>query len=138
MSNQPYDVARFRMLTANLDWPNLNLVLSLWSGTPAFVATHQLISHIKGAGGNELGVSLPVTLTSVPASGYAVTNNIVVPEVPIGPSVTWMTMSERVSPHDNSKLLLFIDEALDLPFVSNGLDIVITPDWLNQRGWFRP
>ena len=31
-----------------------------------------------------------------------------------------------------------IDEAFELPFVPNGLDLVIQPDWLSARGWFRP
>jgi hypothetical protein len=30
---------------------------------------------------------------------------------------------------------LFIDDAEGLPFTPNGLDVLIEPDWLLERGW---
>ena len=49
----------------------------------------------------------------------------------IGDPITFFTMS------DGLDLVLYIDEALDLPFIPNGLDMVVQPDWLDQRGWWK-
>ena len=47
-------------------------------------------------------------------------------------------MSVRKPTHNQSELVLFIDEAVELPFAPNGLDMVVTPDWSKNRGWWRP
>jgi hypothetical protein len=131
--NQPYDVARYRFLTAGLNWPALNLRLSAWGKAPHFVATDEVLSDITTRNVTTLlGTSLPITVKAVAPDGTAMTNGVVIPTVPVGPDVTHFTMSEA-----NGALLLYIDDALDLPFTPNGMDIVIQPDWLSKRGWFR-
>ena len=139
MSNKPYDVARVRMLTASLDWPETDIILSLWSGTPTFNPKHTVIGHIVGLGGDVTlrGHSMPTADTTVAGDGTAQSDVMLIKTVPIGPDITWMTLSERWSTTKSSKLLIYIDEAMFLPFRANGLDVVVTPDWLQQKGWFR-
>jgi hypothetical protein len=58
---------------------------------------------------------------------------VLLPAVPVGPLVTWFTMTKA-----GTDLILYIDDAEGLPFTPNGLDVPVTPDWLSNRGWFRP
>lgn len=98
-----------------------------------FVPTDTSIYDITARGDTVLvKTSLPITVKTVSADGTAQTNGVVVPEVPIGPNITHFTLHEAFG-----NLILFIDEALNLPFTPNGLDLVVQPDWLEQRGWFR-
>jgi len=60
---------------------------------------------------------------------------VVIPGVVIGQPVTHFTLVDDQGAED--VLLYYIDEAIDLPFDPNGLDMVIQPDWLSARGWFR-
>ena len=71
-------------------------------------------------------------MPTVSSEGYLQTTNVVFEEVPIGFPITHfvMTLSAQVP-------LLFVDEALNLPAEPNGLDIIVTPDWLARRGWGR-
>jgi hypothetical protein len=136
--NSLYDRARVELLTARIDWNIIDLVVSAWSGTPNFVATDTSIHDLKLRGANELGYSLPINGTSVWPDGSAQTDTVLIPEVPIGPDITWFTMAKKLPTHDDSTMILFVDDAEGLPFVTNGLDVVINPDWLQQRGWFKP
>jgi len=134
--NQPYDIARYKFVTGTFDWLTMNLVLVAWSGTPNFVATDQHINDITGRGVTTArGVSLPITQKNVAADGTTQTNQVVIPDVAIGQPITHFTLVDDQVGGDT--LLYFIDEALDLPFDPNGLDMVIMPDWLSMRGWFR-
>jgi hypothetical protein len=131
--NAPYDVARYRFVTAGLDWPTLDLRLTAWGGSPNFVATDTTISDITTRNVTTLlGTSQPITVTAVTADGTAQTNGVVIPNVPVGPDVTHFTMGEA-----SGALILYVDDALNLPFSPNGLDMVIQPDFLAQRGWFK-
>jgi hypothetical protein len=137
--NSIYDLARVQLLTKQFDWPTMPLVLSVWTGTPTFVATDEHISDIMAHGATELGYSMPITQQTVFHNGTAQTNRVIVPAVPIGPMVTWFTMSKKhATVHTESQPILFIDDAEGLPFDPNGLDMAIEPDWLQSRGWFRP
>lgn len=131
--NQPYNIARRRFVTAGFDWLNMDLRLTVWGGAPYFVPTDELVAAVVARGGTSLlGTSQPITVKTVTSDGTAQTNGVVVPNVPIGPNVTHFTLNES-----NGNLILFIDEAIELPFTPNGLDMVVQPDWLEQRGWFR-
>lgn len=131
--NQPYDIARYRFVTAGLNWLNLNLLLTAWSGAPKFVATDKLLSDITTRGQTTFrGTSQAITVTAVSTDGTAQTNGVVIPGITVGANVTHFTMGEA-----GGALILYIDDALGLPFSPNGLDIIIQPDWLQQRGWFR-
>lgn len=137
--NGIYDTARLRLLNAQLDWPTLDLVLSAWSGTPDFVATDQTLADIKGRSHAEIAVSLPISGLATSLDGTAQSDDVLLPLVPIGPDVTWFTMAERNAVHDSSDLILFITETVPaLPFVPNGLDLLLSPDWSLNRGWWRP
>lgn len=137
MTNSLYHAAAYAMATGAFDWTDIPLRLSAWTGTPTFDPTHVKIEDITDVGGVELAYSLPITAQSVAADGTMQTNHVVIPAIPVGPSVTWFTMSGAQPLHENDRLIMFIDEALDLPFVPNGLDLLVTPDWLSNRGWGR-
>ena len=133
MANGIYDVARYRLLTAALNWPDLDILLYALGAAPIFVPADELITDVTARDVPLLGVSQPIPIKSVAANGTAQTGPIVIPSVGVGANVTHFVMAE-----DNGALILFVDEAIGLPFVPNGLDMVIQPDWLSQRGWFRP
>jgi hypothetical protein len=137
MVNVPYDQARYWFVTASLDWPVTDLVLVAWAGTPNFVKTDKKVSDIVARGVTTLlGFSLAITEKGVAADGAAQTNDVVIPDVPIGPALTHFTMCRKNATPNLSELILFVDDAEGLPFTPNGLDIEVTPDWLQQRGWF--
>lgn len=138
MANNIYDIARYQLMTAALNWPTINLQLVAWSGTPTFIAGDKLLSDIKARGNIELGYSMVIAAGTVATDGTGQTDDILIPSVPIGPTVTWFTMGRVGAPHDAGQLILYIDDAVNLPFVPNGLDLLVTPDWLQNRGWFKP
>ena len=81
---------------------------------------------------------MPVTGQAVAPDGTAQTNPVVIPDVGVGPTVTWFTFSRQERHARAVQLILYIDEAEGLPFEANALDIVVQPDWLLARGWWRP
>lgn len=125
------------MATATFNWPQLSLVLTAWGGIPVFDPTHTTIATIAAAGPVDLGRSLGIGHQTVAADGSCQSDNVVIPTPPIGQDVTFFTMSELQTDYAASKLLFFIDDAKVLPFTPNGLDLIVTPDWLENRGWFR-
>ena len=131
MANGVYDNARYKLMTAAFSWPAADLVLTVWSGTAVFYPVDQIINDVAAHGAVQRGTSMPITAKTVALDGTAQTNQVVVPAVAIGDPITFFTMS------DGLDLVLYIDEALDLPFIPNGLDMVVQPDWLDQRGWWK-
>jgi hypothetical protein len=134
--NQPYDIARYQFVTGAFNWTTMNLLLIAWAGPPTFVPTDQNTGDIATRGTTTArGTSQPITQKTVAANGTTQTNQVVIPAVPIGTPITHFTL---VNDQGAIKTLLYyIDEAIDLPFDPNGLDMLIQPDWLTQRGWFR-
>ena len=135
--NTVYNYARYKLMTGSFDWTATDLMLTAWSGTPTFVAVDKTIANVVAHGLTERGSSLPITAKSVLADGTAQTNQVVIPAVTIGAPITFFTMSERKPTHAQSELILYIDEAIELPFIPNGLDMVVQPDWLSKRGWWK-
>jgi hypothetical protein len=137
--NDIYDKARVQLLTAQLDWRTIPLVLTAWAATPRFIPTHETIADILVYPGYEHAHSVSITGQAVSADGTAQTDTVILPEVPIHDMpITWLTMAWLKPVYEESSLILFIDQAEGLPFTTNGLDVVITPDWLENRGWWRP
>jgi hypothetical protein len=134
-----YDRARYDLLTASLNWLTVSLKLTAWVGSPQFFPADMSIAAIKARGAVQAGESLPINSNTASIAGYAQTNPVLIPAVPVGPSVTWFTMSKvDLAVPDNSMPILHLDDVLGLPFVPNGLDMLVMPDWVYQRGWFRP
>ena len=86
----------------------------------------------------KLGYSQPIVGMNVLPDGLGQTGPVVIPAVPIGMPVTHFTLVFHNAVENNSQLILYIDDAEGLPFTPNGLDMVIQPDWLQGRGWWRP
>jgi hypothetical protein len=139
MANGIYDFARYLLSTGNLDWRAADMVLTAWSGVPTFNPKHRIVGEIAAVVGaaNKLGDSLPIVDSTVDAEGYNQTSNVVIQGVAVNKQVNFFTMSLRHPVPNEAELLLFVDTADGLPFVSNNLDIVVIPDWAEARGWFR-
>lgn len=133
-----YDYLANRLLNAAFNWNTADIQLIAWTGVPTFVATDDTITTFKTHGATELGRSQPVLARSVASQGIAKSGPIVIPAVPVGPQITHFTMTlKNVSP-DAGNMLWFIDDVLGLPYDPDGTDVVVQPDWLQNRGWFRP
>ena len=136
--NNIYDVARRSLLLAAHNWTTTPLVLFAFSGTPVFDPTDVNMAEVATTNPGLRGTSMPVLNKTVTIDGTAQTDPIVIPGIVVGPDVTHFVLSRNTGSYVTSMPILFIDEAFELPFVPNGLDLVIQPDWLSARGWFRP
>jgi hypothetical protein len=136
--NSIFNISRYNLLVGNFDWIGADIRLVAFSGTPVFIETDSTVSQFKARGAVESGWSLAITSKTAAADGTAQTNQVVIPAVPVGPDITHFLMVKRdPAVQDNSELILFIDDAFELPFTPNGADLIAQPDWLAQRGWFR-
>jgi hypothetical protein len=136
--NDIYNHTRQRLLTATFDWRALSLALVAWQGTPDFDPTDIKVSAIDTRGGIRIGWSLAITGNTVTPEGIARSNPILIPTVPIGPDITWFTLVEEKVPRENSVPILFIDTAENLPYTPNSLDVLVNPDWTQNRGVWAP
>lgn len=136
--NQIYDVSRRSLLLAQLNWPAANLVLYAFQGVPAFDPTDAIMTDVLATTPGLAGTSQPVTGKTVTLDGVAQTDPIVITAVPVGPDITFFVLGVDLGSMGTSRPVLYIDDAFELPFVPNGLDLVVQPDWLSDRGWFRP
>jgi hypothetical protein len=136
--NTIYDTARYRFATAQLNWTTQKIVLIVWSGPPTFVATDTKITDIiTRATTVAAGHSLQILKQTVSIDGYLQTDQVVVPSVPPGPTLTHFIMASFVTSWNDGFPILYVDDVMNLPFDPNGLDIIVQPDWLQQRGWGR-
>lgn len=135
-----YDRVRYAMLTGAFDWTALELRLVAWSGELDFDAGDTDVEDMATrALATPLGYSLPVTGLTVTTDGRAQTDPIVIPGLTFGQEITFFTFVEyNEADEDASTMVLFIDDAFELPFATNGLDITVQPDWIEERGWWRP
>lgn len=138
MANAVYNRVAKLMLSSGFDWSSTDMFLVAWTGPHNYVADDEKLSHITQRGSVIIGMSLPINQKMVSDSGVAQSDTVVIPNVPIGPPVTFFTMHEVYAVFDDSPPVFYIDDSLDLPFNPNGLDMYVQPDWLRQRGWFRP
>lgn len=132
--------ARYRdhLLAADTPWTGLPVGLVAWSGIYFFDEAHITVANVQTAGGTVVSVAEPNPTTIAGPGGYAITDAMLLKAVPVGPPVSFLTLI-RVGPSvPTSELIAYINQAEGLPFIPNGLDIVVQPDWLNRRGWFRP
>lgn len=138
MSNDIYDIARYRFATAQLNWTTVPLRLLAFSGTPDFNPDDTSVNNITDRAEMVfVKESQAVVHATVSQDGYLQTDQIVIPVAPVGVEITSFVFVVRAASVPTSVPLLFFDDALNLPFTANGLDIVVTPDWLQQRGWGR-
>lgn len=138
MSNEVYDRIAKAMLGGQFDWTNTDMFLVAWTGPQNFVAADEKLSQITARGSVILGMSMPINSKAVTDTGMAQSDTIVIPNIPIGPPVTFFTMHEVYDVFDDSPPVFYVDDSLDLPYLPNGLDMYVQPDWLRSRGWFRP
>lgn len=135
--NQSYNIARFLRATGGFDWNAFELALIAMRGVPTFVATDTTLALVLSHGHTQAGVSLAITGHNVLTDGTMQTDPVVIPGITAGADVTCFVMVKQAVILNNSIPLEFIDDAVGLPFVPNGLNLAIQPDWLAQRGWLR-
>lgn len=137
MPNQIYAKPRYELLTGLFNWGTLSVIVTAWAGTPWFDETDETIMDLRAHGPLDVASSLPVVGMLATAGGYAASGAALIPTPPVG-TISFLTIAEEQTPAELSKLILFLDTGYDLPYYSNGLDMLVQPDWLNKRGWFRP
>jgi len=139
MANRPYASIRERLLYAAFSWPSAELELQAWAGGN-YNETHTHVSDLVAAGGVPSSKSLDPISCWVIAGGYAATDSVILPGngFHVGEVISFLTLSDKGGAALDPALVLFIDDAATLPIVANGLDVVVTPDWLLHRGWWRP
>jgi hypothetical protein len=136
---QPYDSAREKLLNGMLVWTACGLQLQAWTaGT--FDPAHKKVSDLVAAGGVSSSVSTQTVTQWVAPGGYAASQAIILPGTgfTVGEIVSFLTLNDTQGALLDPELILFIDDAETLPFVANGLDLTVTPDWILKRGWWRP
>lgn len=139
MSSGLYNIAAYKLMTAASNWVTTDMVLVAWGGAPLFDPAHNNVGDVEAAvSSSPLGVSLDVLGKAVTADGTGKSDTVVVPGVGVGETVTWFTLCRKDAVLVNMEMILFIDDALGLPFIGNGNDLVVQPDWTLAQGWFRP
>jgi hypothetical protein len=136
--NSLYDVVRPRFLNLTFDWVNLDIALVAWRGSYIFDPLHATVADVTAAGGELVAQSLLLLGKEVSPSGYARSLDAVFPAVPPGAPITFLTMIEAAVSPAPLPLICYIDEAEGMPYKPMGLDITVQPDWLAERGWWRP
>lgn len=137
----PYAAIRERLLYQSFNWQGAVLELQAWSAGN-FDETHIRTSDLTTAGGvlqSRSGVNFAPPW--IVPGGYAASDRMILPGnlFQVGQQISFLTLSDRAGGNDADPLLvLFIDDAEGLPFIANGIDYVVTPDWLQFRGWWRP
>ena len=136
--NRLYSRNRKKFLDGTFDWPVRSFIMSACRGAYTFDEDHQIDSEIIAAGGVIVTDGLPLTGMTAMAGGYAMSNLTLIPAVPAGAPITFLILFDVTDLATTGKVpLVYIDEAMGLPFTPNGLDQNIQPDWLSHRGWFR-
>lgn len=135
--NALYNVARVRRLQNQFNWVTLALRVVAWSGPYTFDEYHTLTSQIA-ATATKRAHSLLLDGHTVTTGGYARANAAVIENlVAGGDPVTFLTLCEDTGDTSNMPLIAFYDTGIGLPFQPNGLDWLIQPDWIAERGYFR-
>jgi len=127
-----YDNARVKFATAALDWRSANYFLTAWKGEKDFVPTDTNVALITSRGKASLAATaMPITGKAVDSAGVMKTQPVIFQAVPASQNIVFFVMQFGNEP------LLFIDDVLGLPYTSNGLDIIVQPDWATAQGWCR-
>lgn len=139
MANQLYNSARVLRMNGQLNWLSQEFRLFLYAGTPNFVAADATIQAIvTRAVTTKRAVSGAIGGKSVDTEGYVRSDSVVFPLLAPGAQITHMVLAKWDSGGENNSIpIYYIDDAWQLPFLANGLDLPVTPDWTQNRGWFR-
>jgi hypothetical protein len=121
------------MVRGLFDWDNIDVRMYGFTD-PAYVFDENdaILSHV----GVPVTTSLTLTGMVATATGFCRSDAAVLVSVPIGPPIRFLILAEY-GPLD-PPLIAYIDMGEGLPYIGNGLDQVVIPDWLDERGWFRP
>jgi len=134
--NNLYANARVRFLTAAFNWPPMVARLLAWTHVYAFNETHLTVINI----GVPVAESELITGLSVTATGHAKGNNAWFQDVPLTTPWLFLTLVDETGGLTGGarKLIAYYDTGMNLPRQPNGQDELVIPDWLDERGWFRP
>ena len=91
--NSIYDIGRYNLLTADINWPTEDLRLLPWGGPPTFTPNHSTVTQKITEGlTTKLGFSQAIVGMNALPDGLAQTGPVVIPGVPIGMTVTHFTL----------------------------------------------
>lgn len=137
--NNLYSSPRERMLLNQFNWPTLPLAMVACRGPYVFKEEDETLADITASGGQIAQLGLPLLDMVVIDGGYARSGTAVIPLVPASPDpVTFLIIVEMTGVTADAKLIVYLDDAIGLPFVPNGQDQTVQADWIARRGWFRP
>lgn len=133
--NALYDDARVRLLSAQLNWPTLNLVMLAYTGDPntSFVPTHLTQANL----GTPYAVSQQMTNPAIISGGYASSDAANFTTIPVGFNVQFFVLAEQNAVPTSRKLLAYLADLNNMPLIPNGAGYLVKPDWTAHRGWFR-
>jgi hypothetical protein len=133
--NDLYDVARDRLLRAQLDWENLNLQLAAYSGdAEGFDPTDIYQSDVAGT---LLAMSQPILDLLVVSGGFARSSAAYFTAIPVGPDVDFFVLLETAGSPAARKLIGFYSDLNNMPFTPNGGGYAVRPDALANSSWFK-
>lgn len=139
MTNKLYGVSKSKMLSADFDWNATDWRLTAWSGTPDYSLADITIGNITARGLATLrGYGLSLTGKTFGSAGIARSNPAVIPGITAGFTITFFVLCKFNATQLLSEPLMYIDDAVNLPWVSNGLDLTVQPDLAQGGGWFTP
>lgn len=98
------------------------------------IATHQFVSQLGG-----FRVATDQTLvgktTTVPVGGVVDASNVYYQDVPVGYVVPYIVVYKSTGVDATSPLVALFDSGTDLPFTTNGDDVLITWNEGSARIW---
>jgi len=117
MANSLYDNAREYFLGTAGNWLTVDLRALLVSDKYVFDPKHVFLSDIPIA--DRLAMSSPLTGASA-TDGYAYVDNISTPPITAGEKVNAIVISSWTGADSTSRMFAYLDDALQLPLVSDG------------------
>jgi hypothetical protein len=133
--NGLYNWTRQRMMSSQFTWNALPVRLCAFIGTYVFDEDH---INLSSAGVTPVCESLPLINQQYTSKGYGQSDNAWFQNVPLTAPWTFLIMVDDTLVGAARTLIAYYDTGVNLPRQVNGQDELVIPDWLSQRGWFRP
>ena len=133
--NALFDVARRRMLSNQLDWAQLPVRMLAFASEYEFDPAHVTVGEL---GVGAVAESEVFTNQEVTDGGYAASDQAWFQTPALSPPWLFLVMVDDSTVGTARELIAYYDTGYNLPRTINGQDQIVIPDWLNERGWFRP
>lgn len=136
--NAQYNLQRVRRATGAFNWPTLTCYMQAWRGAYVFDAAHETVSDVTASGGTLVATSLALLDQQVTSGGYLRSGPVAIPAIAPSSPITFLLLVRDTGGGAAAYApIAYYDDAIGLPFTPNGLEWLIQPDWLSERGWLR-